>query len=533
MLLDYSKAEQKQLDNINVQLKASLDKAYEELNKAEAEFEKLDKNAQQGKRQLNEDEARITTELEKAQKEYNTLLMEYEEKRSAITHKAEKRTAKHFTKNTEELTEKLQHEIEAQIVSFGILQNHAEFQEIFQNGDKLKEYLTEALGQYLEILKKHDGKRYQLVIDFIDSSVAEREEIMRAYRAMLGETPTESAKATSMWSKPYLFLHQNNATNDFHKVARLNSTRGSLSLWNEQATYQQENLTILIPHYDTLLQNRSISKNSEISTPTKKVLDIATMVFEHNGHNPSIRFSLDEYIELCGLSDKKRAREQVNTALKVLFDISISYDDSKNKNRSRNYRDMRMVDDKGIKNGIVYLHFAHAYSEMLAQCSESSPMPYPLGILQASKGTQHRNSFYIARKMVEHRFMNAGNTNERRISVRVLLKAAPFLATEEEVRNSDRRLADRITKPFMADLEEACVALGIGSEGYELHYARGEKIPDNELTELDYETFTSAYVWFDELPEYPNQDKRRETKAKIAEAALTAPKKKRRTKKKE
>lgn len=53
-------------------------------------------------------------------------------------------------------------------------------------------------------------------------------------------------------------------------------------------------------------------------------------------------------MKLCGLTDKKEARKQVNAALEVLFDVSISYDDSKNKNKSRNYRDMRLVDDKGI-----------------------------------------------------------------------------------------------------------------------------------------------------------------------------------------
>lgn len=102
-------------------------------------------------------------------------------------------------------------------------------------------------------------------------------------------------------------------------------------------------------------------------------------------------------MQLCGLSDKKEAHRQVNTTLDVLFNIFISYDDS--------------------------------------------------------NGREHRNSYYMARKIQEHIYMNAGKTNERTISVRTLLKAAPFLATEEEVQSSDRHFDRRITKPFTSNYD--------------------------------------------------------------------------------
>lgn len=343
-------------------------------------------------------------------------------------------------------------------------------------------------------------------------------------------TPDDKIKTSqSRWNNHYLHMAQNNATNDFNRTALLSTTRGLLQQWGEILTYQQGNLTIEIPHYEQLLQNSSIGKSGELNTPTKKILDIATIIFSNNGHNPSVRFSLDEYMTLCGLMDKKEARKQVNSALEVLFDISISYDDSKNKNKSRNYRDMRLIDDKGIKNGIIYLHIAHGFSEMLSECPV---MPYPLGMLKTSKGTQHRNSFYIARKMAEHKNMNIGKRNENIISVKALLEASPYLATADEVRSSDRRINDRIITPFLADLDEACISLGIGSEGYNLYYAGGAEIPDDELLKLDYETFINAYVRFDELPDYPDQTKRLEAKAAREKAKKETPKKKSRKKKK-
>ena len=80
-----------------------------------------------------------------------------------------------------------------------------------------------------------------------------------------------------------------------------------------------------------------------MNTPTKKIFNIVTIIFSNNGCNTSIEFSLDDYMKLCDPKDKKEARKQVNSALEVLFNISIFYDYSKNKNRSKNYMEMRVL----------------------------------------------------------------------------------------------------------------------------------------------------------------------------------------------
>lgn len=529
MLLDYTQKEQIQIDAISAKYKATLNKAIEEYQKAEEDLQTISENAKQGQQPLNDKEATIICEFERARDEYTRLSEEYEKERNALERRAEAREARYFTEHTEELTECLCFEIEAQIVSFGILKNHTDFGAVFQDNEEMRKRLIRTFKRYLNILQKHDAENYHRVISFMDSSIADKEEITQAYREKLEEIPADSPQSAKLWDKPYLLMLQNNATNDFNKVARLKSTRGTLETWDEQATYTQGNLTIYIPNYEGLLQNASIGKNGEISTTAKKLLDIACIIFTQNGHKSLIAVPLDEYMELCGLSDKKEARRQVNAALALLFDMSLSYDDSKNGRKSRNYMDMRIIDKKGIKNGIIYLNFASAFSEMLKECSV---MPYYLNILKASKGREHRNSYYMARKIKEHIYMNFGKTNERKISVRTLLKAAPFLATEEEVRSSDRRFTDRITKPFISDLEEACTRLDISSEGYELHYAGGEKIPDKELEELPYEVFINAYVWFDMPPNYPDQTQRIEKKNAIAQAAQTTKKRHRIKKKK-
>lgn len=464
-------------------------------------------------------------EIKRTQSEYSKLLSDYGDERKAIEHRAETRETKYFSTHTKELAERLQIEIEMQIVSFGVLQNHADFQAVYQNDVEIKKRLTDTFGRYLDILQKYDAESYQSIISFIDNAIDTKEEITQTFKTRLKELPKESNQGKNIWDKPYPLMLQNNLTNIFNKVARLNSTRGTLETWAEQATYKQDNLTIIIPNYEALVGNSILGKDGEISTPAKKVLDILTILFTESGHNPAISFSVDTYMKLCGLSDKRKAREQINNALEALFNFTVSY----------NGYEVRIIDamptKKTIRKGIVHTCFSLAYAKMLCDKSQCSPMPYPISILQASKGTKNRNAFFLARRIAEHFFMNSGQINERKIAIRTLLKAAPFLATEEEVRNSDRRLTDRITKPFMNDLEEALIALSIGSEGYELHYAGGAEIPSGELETLPYEVFIEAYVWFDTLPNYPSQATRIESRKKFKQAALEVSKEKKTNKK--
>lgn len=523
MLLNYIEEETFALENIGYHFKAQLDKVFTEYANAEAEFKKLNKKAQQGKRPLTVEETRIVAEFERTQSAYSDLLAEYEEQRKAITNQAEAREEKYFAEHIDELAEKLKSRIEGDIASLGLFAQDKDtniLKSIYENDAEIKHYIRIIYGRYLDVLKERGREDdYQQVISFIDSSIADKERIAHAH---MPQNPFRPAKSSRL-DETYMYMAQNNATNYFNKVARLVSTRGILQQWGGMLTYKQEDLTIGLPHYEQLVQNSNMSKSDELSTPLKKVLDIAIVIFTNNGHNPSITFSLEEYMTHCGLTDKKEARRQVNSALEVLYDISISYDDSKNKNRSKNYRDMRLVDDKGIKNGIVYLHIAHGFAEMLSACPV---MPFPMSILTASKGREKRNAYYIGRKIMEHKNMNVGKRNENIISVRALLEAAPFLATVDEVKNSDRRLNDRIIMPFLADLEQACVSLDLGSEGYELQYAGGTAIPKDELVNLNYETFINAYVRFDEPPKYPDQTRRLEAKAARTQDAKETQKKK-------
>lgn len=425
----------------------------------------------------------------------------------AIYEVAHPRSIEYFSDNPSEL-EKL---IREETISKVYVVASSETGEIPNYVEEEKSNYISDLSPYLEILKNKLPKVYHNVIKFINNAFDNRQGILAE----------QQDKELPILERMYTKLPQDNMLNDFKKTAQLKDTRGQLQLWAETLSYTQGNITIQIPHYEELLQKSSM-KGTELNTPVKKLLDISTALFAET-HSPVVKFSLDDYMKLCGLKDKKESRKQVNAALDVLYDISISYDDSKNKNRSRNYRDMRLVDDKGIERGIIRIRFAGGFAEEL----EKMPlMPYPLEILKLSQGREHRNSFYIASWLCVLKNMNAGKNNEYVISVKSLLNHCPFLPTEEEVRSSEfRSLKERIINPFISDFEEALKILGIGEDGYEWHYEGGREIPFDKLTELDYETFIDAYICIDEWLDYPELSVL-ENKEKRIQRALNASKKK-------
>lgn len=438
----------------------------------------------------------------------------WRKKIEAIYKVAHPRSIEYFYNNPSELEELIKEETISKVyvvadTDTGEIPNYAEEEKLHYIRD---------LSPYLEILKNKLPKVYHNVIKFINNAFDNKQGILAE----------QQDKELPIFERIYAKLPQDNMLNDFKKTAQLKETRGQLQLWAESLTYKQGDITIQIPHYEELL-NKSSMKGTELNTPVKKLLDITTALFAET-HSAVVKFSLDDYMKLCGLKDKKEARKQVNAALEVLYDISISYDDSKNKDRSRNYRDMRLVDDKGIERGIIRIRFAGGFAEEL---EKMTLMPYPLRILQLSQGREHRNSFYIASWLCALKNMNAGKKNEYVISVKSLLNHCPFLPTEGEVRSSEfRSLKERIINPFIADFEEALKNLGIGEDGYEWHYEGGKEIPFDKLTELDYETFINAYIRLDEWFDYPetsvleNKEKRRQEALKASKKKSTGKSKK-------
>lgn len=229
-----------------------------------------------------------------------------------------------------------------------------------------------------------------------------------------------------------------------------------------------------------------------------KLLDVIIIWFNQNNNSLEVKFQLDEYMKLCGLVDKKEARRQINSDLEILNAISIGY-----KSKSVNCSDMRIIESGTIKNSIIIVHLASDFANMLSKCPV---MPYPLALLSI-RSDKFPNAPYMLRKMIEQKNLKYKKPNENVISVRTLLASSPLIPAIEAVRgSSNRSQKERIIKPFIRDLNEACCKVGMKSYSFMLRdFSETREILGEEFFNLPYEVIIDnvSVHFLDEWPEYP------------------------------
>lgn len=241
-------------------------------------------------------------------------------------------------------------------------------------------------------------------------------------------------------------------------------------------------------------------------TSTSQLLDALTMQYTQKGNNtPAVSLSISDYMELRSLKDRKTARKQIKEDLDTLYMASINYKrinvkDNEPEENKGDYMDARVIQKRGIVKGNIIVTFADDYKNLL---DSYTIMPYPEELYKIN-GHYNPNSFYLLRRILEHKNMNVGKKNENRISVDTLLKACPNMPTYTEVMNTDRAVNRRIIERFERDLDAKEV-----SEVIRWNYCHrnGEPLTDEELVNIDYNLFQFLLIEF-EFKNYPSQAKR-------------------------
>lgn len=122
-----------------------------------------------------------------------------------------------------------------------------------------------------------------------------------------------------------------------------------------------------------------------------------------NDYQPKklISISLRYYMELCNLKDVKKARKQIKQDLEILFRIRFSYNDDYNDKKSPNYRDIRLLDSKGIENSKIIVVISDSFYKILDQPPSNKRMlTNQIGFWISQK--DNPNSFYLKRKLEAH-----------------------------------------------------------------------------------------------------------------------------------
>lgn len=300
---------------------------------------------------------------------------------------------------------------------------------------------------------------------------------------------------------------QNNSTNALTKFTP-SPKNTEIDPITGDAKITRGDFILTIPHYKEL---------SGLKTSTWQLLDALTLKLTANPRKdkePTVKLTLDEYMQRRGLKDRKQAKEQAIADMEILKSASFTLEEIKGGGRKKDkvsYRFVNLADSGSVEaNGDIILTYGATFHRNLVN---AQIMPYSAALLQVNN---HRNpnAYYMGRKIAELKNMNALHDNSGNIiSVKTLLENAPYIPSYEEVAATDRMYTRRIIEPFERDL----TALQ-GAFSWEYCHANGKPLTDKELEAFSYETFIACLVKFT-WKDYPDQTKRREAlEAKIAEA---------------
>lgn len=334
-----------------------------------------------------------------------------------------------------------------------------------------------------------------------------------------GEVTTASQRATrSGVKKPdqtarkkFSTIRQGTGTNALTKFRAVEGQNTKIDL-NGTATITQGDFILTIPNYTQL---------TGLKTSTYQLLDALTVALTESGaKSPTVVLPLSEYMSRRGLKDRKEAKAQAKADMEILRGASFSWEEKRGK-KTETYSFVNLADSGEIKrNGdIVFTYGTTFYNILLGY----AVMPYPAQ-LQRLNNRKNPNSYYLLRKIAEHKNMNVGHKNEDIISVKTLLKSSPYIPTYEEVMAKDRALSRRIIEPFERDMDAL-------SDTLKWHYCRSGGTTDDRLESTPaYEDFIGRLVKI-EWNSYPDQTARLERRAESIEEN-TRPKKKKSSKKK-
>lgn len=315
-------------------------------------------------------------------------------------------------------------------------------------------------------------------------------------------------------------IRQGTATNALTKVKPSTKKNTVIDPITGTATITQGSLTITIPD----LTIPDFTELTGFKTSTYQLLDALTVALTETGaKSPVVALSLEEYMAKRGLKNKKEARKQATADLETLFNAKISFKEKRRKGQEQDFHDIRIIDSKGIRKGIINVSFGTSFYNILLGYPI---MPYPAQ-LWTLNANRNPNSFYLLRKIAEHKNMNVGKKNEDTIAVKTLLAVAPNLPSYEEVMATGRQLNQRIIEPFERDMDALEDTLT-----WTYCHSNNSPLTDEELASLSYDTFKSLLIKID-WKQYPDQTARLERKAEQIAKAEQGKKKKTTKKKKE
>lgn len=342
----------------------------------------------------------------------------------------------------------------------------------------------------------------------------------------------------------YLVMAQAVATNKL----RLTASRNIVLDCDGNATIEEKGFKAFMRDYSKL--------KCGLSTGAKKLLDAGAIQLAKQNHfrakqdasiKTAISISLEKYGEMRGYditprmtstpeeadAEKKRLfntmcdiRKKANAELALLYSLSLSWTEP-GKKKNADYKDVRVLQSKGIRNGYISMRFSE---DMATYLMHAYLMQYPTA-LQALDERSPR-TYNIGYKLALHHSIDNNRTNGTAniISVKALLEACGDMPTYEEVQAKNRGHWDRLIKDPLEKALDSNLASGVITN-WEYSNSKGAPLNEDQISIPDYHTFTGLFIHF-EMAIEPDQRERLQRKAERIEDAKAKSHRKRSTSKK-
>ena len=291
----------------------------------------------------------------------------------------------------------------------------------------------------------------------------------------------------------FSIMRQSTATN---KLAMLKISENNKTDENDILKIDCGNLSVSLENFSTLGRG--------IKATTHRLID-AVMIrcTETGSKEQTVYLSLNEYMNMCGLRNIREIRKQVNSELKTIVNMKLTF--SRSSSREQSFNEIKICNEACIKNNYIVFSFSDDFFRII----KSMPvMPYPMRLFNLNHKC-NPNSYYFLKKISEHKKMNYFKKNADTISVKTLLECTPELPGYDEVMSGDRAIARRIIEPFERDMNELSDTFK-----WEYCHSNGSALTDDELDNFTYFIFAGLMVkiyWTD----YPEIQKKTNNKKNV------------------
>ena len=336
------------------------------------------------------------------------------------------------------------------------------------DGYHAKEYFVTALNAPPEQAKEA-FKRY---IDHITASFSGEKSAQDI--AAANEYAHSQQVVFDLGKDPFYLLAQSAASNKLQKKLTERITNPAQLDFFGAGHIESKDFKLHIHLYDKLPNG--------VNQSAARLLDSLMIQATSEGLKDTlINLPLKDYMTMRDLSDEKTTRAQIKEDIFALEHTSFEYRGTAGKARGAWLRISIAGGTVGqIKNGDIIFRFNQDFYDSFkaSDTGKYMYMYFPREALRASI-KQRPYTYWLARKIAEHKRINLGKPNADIIGVKTLIDACPNFPTYDAVMRGDRHVTERIIEPFERDMDEI-------NESLSWQYANGQP--------TDYKTFLESNV---------------------------------------